>query len=60
MHHLFLSVPIQMQACLMLLVIMIKQPDEMAAEIEEYLKEGLVNIVGGCCGSTPGSYRKNC
>lgn len=28
-------------------------PDEMAAEIEEYLKEGLVNIVGGCCGSTP-------
>ena len=28
-------------------------PDEMAAEIEEYLKEGLVSIVGGCCGSTP-------
>lgn len=28
-------------------------PEEMAAEIEEYLKEGLVNIVGGCCGSTP-------
>lgn len=28
-------------------------PDEMAAEVEEYLKEGLVNIVGGCCGSTP-------
>jgi 5-methyltetrahydrofolate--homocysteine methyltransferase len=28
-------------------------PDQMAAEIEEYLKEGLVNIVGGCCGSTP-------
>lgn len=28
-------------------------PDEMASEIEEYLKEGLVNIVGGCCGSTP-------
>lgn len=27
--------------------------DEMAAQIEEYLKEGLVNIVGGCCGSTP-------
>jgi 5-methyltetrahydrofolate--homocysteine methyltransferase len=25
----------------------------MAAEVEEYLKEGLVNIVGGCCGSTP-------
>ncbi|MBX2916879.1 MAG: homocysteine S-methyltransferase family protein [Cyclobacteriaceae bacterium] len=28
-------------------------PDEMAREVEEYLKEGLVNIVGGCCGSTP-------
>jgi 5-methyltetrahydrofolate--homocysteine methyltransferase len=28
-------------------------PDEMAAQVEEYLKEGLVNIVGGCCGSTP-------
>lgn len=28
-------------------------PEEMAKEVEEYLKEGLVNIVGGCCGSTP-------
>lgn len=28
-------------------------PLQMADEIEEYLKEGLVNIVGGCCGSTP-------
>ncbi len=28
-------------------------PKEMAAQVEEYLKEGLVNIVGGCCGSTP-------
>jgi 5-methyltetrahydrofolate--homocysteine methyltransferase len=28
-------------------------PDEMAAQVEEYLKEGLVNIVGGCCGTTP-------
>ena len=33
-------------------------PDEMAAQIEEYLKEGLVNIVGGCCGSTPDHIRK--
>jgi 5-methyltetrahydrofolate--homocysteine methyltransferase len=30
-----------------------QSPDEMAAQIEEYLKEGLVNIVGGCCGTTP-------
>lgn len=33
-------------------------PDQMAAEVEEYLKEGLVNIVGGCCGSTPEHIRK--
>jgi len=28
-------------------------PDIMAANIEEYFKEGLINIIGGCCGSTP-------
>lgn len=33
-------------------------PEEMAAQIEEYLKEGLVNIVGGCCGTTPDHIRK--
>ncbi len=27
-------------------------PDDMAAEIAEYIHEGLVNIVGGCCGTT--------
>jgi len=26
---------------------------EFAALVEEYLQEGLVNIVGGCCGTTP-------
>ena len=33
-------------------------PEEMAAQVEEYLKEGLVNIVGGCCGTTPDHIRK--
>jgi 5-methyltetrahydrofolate--homocysteine methyltransferase len=33
-------------------------PDEMAVQIEEYLKEGLVNIVGGCCGTTPDHIKK--
>jgi 5-methyltetrahydrofolate--homocysteine methyltransferase len=33
-------------------------PEEMASQVEEYLKEGLVNIVGGCCGSTPDHIRK--
>lgn len=28
-------------------------PEEMSAQVEEYLKEGLVNILGGCCGTTP-------
>ena len=26
---------------------------EMAGQIEEFLKEGYVNILGGCCGTTP-------
>ncbi len=28
-------------------------PHEMACHIEPWAKDGLVNIVGGCCGSTP-------
>ena len=28
-------------------------PESMANHLEEYMREGLVNIVGGCCGSTP-------
>jgi 5-methyltetrahydrofolate--homocysteine methyltransferase len=28
-------------------------PERMAAFLEEYMQEGLVNVVGGCCGSTP-------
>ena len=28
-------------------------PEEMAAQIEGFMRDGLVNIVGGCCGSTP-------
>jgi 5-methyltetrahydrofolate--homocysteine methyltransferase len=27
--------------------------EEMGAQVEEYLKEGLINIIGGCCGTTP-------
>ncbi len=32
-------------------------PESMAAQIEEFLNEGLVNIVGGCCGTTPDHIR---
>lgn len=28
-------------------------PDETAAQVAEFAREGLVNIVGGCCGTTP-------
>ena len=28
-------------------------PEEMVLQIEAYLKNNLVNIVGGCCGTTP-------
>ncbi|MCO6357236.1 homocysteine S-methyltransferase family protein [Roseivirga pacifica] len=28
-------------------------PEEMATQVREFLKEGFLNIVGGCCGTTP-------
>lgn len=30
-----------------------ESPEAMAAQIEDFAREGLVNVVGGCCGSTP-------
>ncbi|MDT8854237.1 methionine synthase [Paracoccaceae bacterium Fryx2] len=30
-----------------------ESPDFMAAQIADFARDGLVNIVGGCCGSTP-------
>ncbi len=30
-----------------------ESPEQMAAQITEYVEKGLVNIVGGCCGTTP-------
>lgn len=32
-------------------------PEQMAAQIREYLEKGLVNIIGGCCGTTPDHIR---
>lgn len=29
-----------------------QSPTDMAHEINEYIQEGLVNVIGGCCGST--------
>ena len=30
-----------------------ESPETMAPQIQEFIDEGLVNIVGGCCGTTP-------
>ncbi|AVR45492.1 5-methyltetrahydrofolate--homocysteine methyltransferase [Christiangramia fulva] len=30
-----------------------QEAPEMAAQVKEYLEKGLVNILGGCCGTTP-------
>ncbi len=29
-------------------------PEQMQEQIKEFLDEGLINIIGGCCGTTPG------
>jgi len=33
-------------------------PEKMAVQIEEYLKRDLINIIGGCCGTTPEHIKK--
>ena len=30
-----------------------QSPEQMAAQLEDFLSSGLLNIVGGCCGTTP-------
>ncbi len=35
-----------------------QDPETMGSQIEEYLKEGLVNVIGGCCGTTPEHIKK--
>lgn len=32
-------------------------PEEMAEQMQQFLDEGLVNIIGGCCGTTPDHIR---
>ena len=32
-------------------------PEQMGGQIREYLEKGLVNIIGGCCGTTPDHIR---
>lgn len=30
-----------------------QSPEDMVAQIQEFLEEGYINIIGGCCGTTP-------
>ena len=30
-----------------------ESPEQMAAQIKEYVEKGLINIIGGCCGTMP-------
>ncbi len=30
-----------------------ESPEDMALQVREYLERGLINIIGGCCGTTP-------
>ena len=30
-----------------------ESPQQMQGYIEDYLKDGLINIIGGCCGTSP-------
>jgi methionine synthase I (cobalamin-dependent) len=32
-------------------------PEQMAALLDEWARDGLINIVGGCCGTTPDHIR---
>jgi len=34
-----------------------ESPEDMAGQIKEYLDKNLVNIIGGCCGTTPAHIR---
>lgn len=33
-------------------------PEQMGATIDGFLKDGLINIIGGCCGTTPAHIRR--
>lgn len=35
-----------------------ESPESMGIEIEDFLKEGFINIIGGCCGTTPDHIRR--
>lgn len=35
-----------------------ESPEMMGEQIEEFLREGIINIIGGCCGTTPDHIRE--
>ena len=36
-----------------------EQPADTGGSLHEFATSGFVNIVGGCCGTTPGSHRRD-
>ena len=36
-----------------------EEPEETAAIVGEFAESGFVNLVGGCCGTTPGPHRRD-
>ena len=51
------SAPTRTPACRTSSAATTRRPEFMARQIEEFAREGLVNIVGGCCGTTPDHIR---
>ena len=51
---------IQMQVCQMPLENMMKLLKKWVNKLKSILKNNLINIIGGCCGTTPDTYKRNC
>ena len=55
-----LSVFIRMRDCRMHLVSMTKRQNIWRRSLREFAEEGFINIVGGCCGTTPAHITSDC
>ena len=38
---------------------MIKAANEMGSQMQDFIDNGFVNIIGGCCGTTPAHINSN-
>ena len=53
------SAPIRMPACPTPSASTTRARSSWRRQIEDFAREGLVNVVGGCCGSTPGAHPRH-